>query len=339
MAVYSGSSCGNLTLKGCNDYDGTCGLNAHLSINVTAGNSYWVEIGGHQGASGDGLLTITCGGGQVQYPYDLGDAPDSTNHFGKNMRTYYSNIIANFPTVYEGNPIHGPIHFQPKAKAFLGNSIYSVTFEGEADQGPDQDPTNNILPNTNEADKDLKDDGIPNDRMPLILDTCKLNTFQYDVFVVDPNQDMYVNVWFDWNRDGDWNDDGTNDQTLRCQTCNGMENIKEWAVQNQLLFGLNPGKNTITTPGFLAWNPTTWIYSAIWMRITISDQPFKGGSGAGGSGPAAGYMYGETEDYYFYPAQGCVVCEDLTGDGEVDLNDLIQYMLNWLDNCYDYDFN
>jgi len=59
----------------------------------------------------------------------------------------------------------------------------------------------------------------------------------------------------------------------------------------------------------------------------------KGGTGAAGSGPANGYNYGETEDYYFTPNENCAVCEDLNRDGTVDEYDLFTYMLNWLDSC------
>ena len=71
------------------------------------------------------------------------------------------------------------------------------------------------------------------------------------------------------------------------------------------------------------------------MRITISDQPWKGGTGAGGSGPANGYDYGETEDYYFTPNESCSICEDWNGDGSIDEYDLFTYISMWLDSCSD----
>ena len=77
------------------------------------------------------------------------------------------------------------------------------------------------------------------------------------------------------------------------------------------------------------------------MRITISGQPWKGGEnplalGNGGSGPAAGYVIGETEDYLFKPELGdgpCTLCQDLNGDGRIDLNDLWLVMDLWLVQC------
>ena len=90
--------------------------------------------------------------------------------------------------------------------------------------------------------------------------------------------------------------------------------------------------NTITTPGFIAWYPVTGDQK-IWMRITLSESPWKGGSGSAGSGPLNGYNYGETEDYYFTPIPSCTICEDLNRDGTVDKLDLFDYMYEWLNNC------
>lgn len=341
MAVYTGTSCSNLTIPplGCND-DADCGQQSKLTLNVTTGKTYWIEVGGFDNATGAGKLTISCGG-QVQTASDLGDAPDNTNHFpSSNMRTYDHQAPAKFPTVYQGNAIVGPIHLNPKTVAYLGDS---VTYEDEADQGYDQDATNNLIPsqlNVN-ADKDGGDDGVVMHSDPFLGKTfgmthCQLSAFDYKVNVIDPNVDMYVNVWFDWNRDGDWNDSGLTDTQLNCSSCDTSGIVNEWAVQNQLLFDLNAGLNTLTTPGFLAWYPASGD-KKIWMRITLSDQPFKGGTGAAGSGPANGYDYGETEDYYFTPAEDCSDCIDWDRNGTLNENDLytymINYMWNWLNNC------
>jgi len=104
------------------------------------------------------------------------------------------------------------------------------------------------------------------------MNHCKLTAFNYVVNVIDPNAEMWVNVWIDWNRDGDWSDSGKTDINLNCSSCNTGGIVNEWAVQNQLLYNLPAGLNTITTPGFLAWNPATGD-KKVWMRITISDQP------------------------------------------------------------------
>ncbi|MCK5108411.1 MAG: hypothetical protein KAR25_01850, partial [Methanosarcinales archaeon] len=229
---------------------------------------------------------------------DLGDAPDSTNNFPASM-TAYPGVPANFPTVYgAGSPPHGPIHHRPKALAFLGKS---VSLESEADIGPDEDGVNNIKPLNDAANLDKADDGVS---MPLVLVHCEPNTFDYVVTVVDPlYRSVYVNVWFDWNRDGDWND------VMKCPGLPGTlpAPAPEWAVQNQQLQLSGPGVFTFTTPRFIAWLPPQVEAepSARWMRITLSERKWKPFasvhgvvvSNAGGSGPAGGYRYGETEDY------------------------------------------
>ena len=229
---------------------------------------------------------------QPQPEHELGDAPDSTNNFGLAMNAY-PGVVANYPTVYlTGSPPFGPIHLQPQAVAWLGPG---VTLENEADVGPDQDPTNNIFPPTNTSDQDLADDGVLN--MPISLPKCyPQTTFNYQINVVNPAVGLYVNVWFDWNRDGDWND------TLLCTSTN----TPEWAVQNQLFpaVSLLPGLNNVTTPPFRPWHSTLYKQN-IWMRITLSEQPWVG-TGSGGSGPAAGYYLGETEDYFFAPDPNCL---------------------------------
>jgi len=76
------------------------------------------------------------------------------------------------------------------------------------------------------------------------------------------------------------------------------------------------------------------------MRITLSEQPWKGGEnpgklGNGGSGPIAGYEVGETEDYIFTPDRRCSICEDLNGNGEMDFDDLLILLYQWLECCLD----
>ena len=226
--------------------------------------------------------------------HELGDAPDSTNTFGALMMAYPPGgppgVIANFPTVYmAGSPPFGPIHRLPLNVAWLGQG---VSRENEADIGPDEDPSNNILPMANTPDRDGFDDGV---LFPLVLPRCKPATFQFVVTVANvPGGPLYVNAWFDWNRDGDWDD------WLPC----AMVMTSEWAVQNQPLVFAGPGQYVITTPPFLPWHPAQPLRPGpIWMRITLSEQQWApgGGLGDGGSGPPQGYEFGETEDYYFEP--------------------------------------
>jgi len=325
LAVYMGNDC-DLTsndLIECND-DAPGVYQSEITFAAIAGEKYLVEIGGYGSNVGQGILNISCEAGAVENAPDLGDAPDSTNNFSRNM-TAYSGVKANFPTVYnDGSDIgpFGPAHLNDQVVAYLGKSI---TAETEADKGADDDGLNNINPSSGTKNNDKGDDGVVT---PLNLPTCQWTTFEYSVNVVDPEIDLYVNVWFDWNRDGDWDD------TLEC--AQGL--AKEWAVQNQLLFNLPVGINKITSPAVLPWHPTS--PEQIWMRITLSEQPWKHGSNPGvkgnaGSGPEEKYLFGETEDYYFIPDLSYVICQDFNGDGKINTDDLVDFTENWLEYCPD----
>jgi len=269
----------------------------------------------------------------IQGKTDLGDAPDSTNNFGVEMAAYptshtglpYS-IMANFPTVYDdgsGTGPYGPIHLNNNMVAYLGKWI---TREIEADTGPDEDTLNNIRPTPgHSANADGGDDAI---KLNMIsLPNCCWTTIDYEVTVVDPNVDVWVNIWLDWNRDGDWDD------VLDCPE----GPAPEWAVQNQFLFNLSTGLNHITSPAFLPWHSDD-LPEKIWMRITLSEQPWKTGSDPGvvgnaGSGPVTKYEIGETEDYYWSPENTCSICRDHDGDGDIDMDDLVFYTAEWLEDC------
>jgi len=330
LAAYDGCECYPTSgrLLQCNDDFGS-NTNSQVTFAAIAGNQYLIEVGGYGSEKGQGLLTVSCEGVATPDKPDLGDAPDSTNNAGSAMTAYPAGgptgVKANYPTVHlsgTGVGPFGPVHLNAEIVAHLGKKI---TRETEADSGPDQDGVNNINPSTNSPNLDQGDEAVV---VPLNMPACRWTTFGYTVNVVDPNVDLYVNVWCDWNRDGDWDD------TLECVTAPAPE----WAVRNQLLFKLPVGLNQITTPAFLPWHPATGP-KTIWMRITLSEQPFKGGSapegkvGAGGSGPLEKYLIGETEDYYFTPDLSFNVCEDFNGDGVVNTQDLVAFTAAWLEHC------
>jgi len=332
LAAYDGCGCYPTfaaNLIECNDDAGNS-YQSEVTFAATAGNQYLLEIGGYANEKGAGLLTITCEGVVVANKTDLGDAPDSTNNAHVAMMAYPSQgmlpvvVPASYPTVYnDGSGLgpYGPVHVNAQAVAFLGKKI---TRETEADTGADEDGVNNIRPSTNTPDRDQGDDGVV---FPLSLPNCWWSTFDYIVNVIDPDTDLWVNVWIDWNRDGDWDD------TLDCPE----GPAPEWAVQNQLLFNLPVGINQITTPAFLPWHPENGTED-LWMRITLSGQPWRGGSNPGvkgnaGSGPQAKYVIGETEDYRFTPDVTCSICKDYNGDGNIDINDLVAFVSDWLENC------
>jgi hypothetical protein len=232
---------------------------------------------------------------------ELGDAPDSTNHSGVPMNTgYLPNNQANFPTVYDPlltGPV-GPLHLNANGFAWLGSQVSN---EGEADTGWDQDGLNNINP-SGSADQDLLDDSVTN----VFLPDCQLTRFQYSATNASTTTpvNVYINVWFDWTHDGDWDDQP------RCAVDPSTDALApEWAVQNDIV-ALAPGFNPVLfTPFFRSHNPPG---QTVWMRITLTDVPINAANnggpffnpadlGKGGSGPVGGYKFGETEDYFVHP--------------------------------------
>ncbi|MFQ5576232.1 MAG: hypothetical protein ACE5G8_04505, partial [Anaerolineae bacterium] len=105
------------------------------------------------GEPGEARLHIACS--------DLGDAPTSNNHFGAAMDAFPP-TPAFYPTVFDplaaGPTGPGPFHYNAELM-HLGRM---VSFEREADLGPDTDPTNNILPLLNIPNQDEFDDGLLN---------------------------------------------------------------------------------------------------------------------------------------------------------------------------------
>jgi len=332
LAVYDGCECYPTSgdLIECND-DAGGGYTSAVTFAAVEGEQYLIEVGGYGSGKGEGLLTVSCQGVVPSGKTDLGDAPDSTNNFGTQMSAYPSthtglpySIMAHFPTVYNdgsGTGPYGPVHINNTMVAYLGKTI---TRETEADTGPDEDTYNNLKLNAGiSSNRDNGDDAI---KLPLSLPNCCWTTIEYEVTVVDPSVDIWVNMWFDWNRDGDWDD------VVNCPE----GPAPEWAVKNQFLFNLPVGLNKITSPAILPWHPDN--VDDIWIRITLSEQPWKTGSDPGvagnaGSGPKNKYQIGETEDYYFVPDKTCSICKDYNGDGVIDMDDLVFFTAEWMENC------
>ncbi len=243
----------------------------------------------HAGQALDLAFIITSGESAVA-DCELGDAPDHSNSLSaEETLAYPSGVVADFPTVYQaGSPPCGPLHLMPRDAFYLGRW---VSLENEADLGPDEDAVNNLHPATGVANRDGADDGL---QWPVVMPSCQQTTLDYVVTATSNLAGrMYVNVWCDWNRDGDWND------TIRCP--DGAE-VPEWAVQDDRPFIPELGTFTLTTPAFLCWHPeTAGASDPLWLRITVSERPWAGDPAIGGSGPEEGYNYGETEDYYLQP--------------------------------------
>ena len=244
-------------------------------------------------------------------PSDLGDAPDSVNHSGTPMLAYPSPpVTAHFPTVHDASlpGWRGPAHLAAKSGVWLGPD---VSFEDEADTGGDQDGVNNLDPQGPAANQDNRDDGV--NPSAVLLPSCGSTQLSFDLSAAPnaPAGNYYVNVWFDFTRDGDW-DDG-----FRCAVGPTIDaHGQEWAVQNMIVnvpgnLALG-GAAPFTTPSFVSLNPGT---APLWMRITASEQPVLAGDNGGpftaptdlgraastGSTYVSGYATGETEDYLLSP--------------------------------------
>lgn len=244
---------------------------------------------------------------QIEYrPADLGDAPDSTNHAAGTNMTAYAGTQGNFPTVFDpalGSP-QGPLHRQPRG-LHLGQR---VSREVEADVGPDEDPSNNLLPAADSANRDRGDDGIrPNQ---LGFQGCQVSTFRASVFAHPAMlakmqekglEKVYINSWIDGindagaaGGDGDWADE------MQCPSGSAPEHIViDHPVDVASLIG---GNNviTVTTSGPVPWNGQ----SEAWFRISLSEVEsvkLAGKPYGDGRGPATGFRTGETEDYKLYP--------------------------------------
>ncbi|MEZ4674435.1 MAG: DUF11 domain-containing protein [Caldilineaceae bacterium] len=135
---------------------------------------------------------------------DFGDAPDSrSNHHGKSNIAYPS-VQGQFPTVWEGTPAgesSGPAHAS-LVDFWLGSEISG---EKDADLLPDSDGVTNILANgtADVADQDKGDDGWLNPTVP--IENCRETMFHVRVSrgaIANQVERLYLNVWFDGNRDG-----------------------------------------------------------------------------------------------------------------------------------------
>jgi plastocyanin len=248
---------------------------------------------------------------------DLGDAPDSSNHAVAPM-TAYPAVQADFPTVFDpatGAP-PGPVHLNPRP-FHLGRR---VTPEAEADVGPDMDPTNNIEPALNVADRDRFDDGVPvhllafqscqttNIPVRVAIRAAAVNYFQ------EGGGKGYLNVWLDGDRDGDWAD------SANCSPVPGLPSVapEHIVIDYEVdVVALGAGLHTLSVPtGRVPW-PAAGGQSA-WLRVTLSDRPVdKPLTAAGiaygdGRGYATPFALGETEDYYYVPQGAAEAGADVT---------------------------
>jgi hypothetical protein len=245
----------------------------------------FLNLGGAQVTPFDLASTPRCLSCDSAMLGDLGDAPDSTNHYATSAMTAYPAVSANFPTVFDeatGVPV-GPMHWFPKQDHWLG---VDVSTEADADLLPDNDGLTNIDPTMDLANRDFYDDGLLS---PISLPNCQLTSIQYSVRIVSAATIRYVNAWIDFNRDGDWADSMTCIDPVTGLT----ETVDEWVVQDHV-YSNGPGTWTLTSPTFRSLDTD----EPMWMRLTATDVP---ATGTDGSGPESGFEYGETEDYLLMP--------------------------------------
>ncbi len=237
---------------------------------------------------------------------DFGDAPDGlSNHHGK-PNSAYPSVPARFPTVWGNTPIgegSGPAHTST-TQAWLGKEIST---EKDADLLPDSDGKTNILDagTADVADMDKGDDGWLNPTVP--MENCRETMLHVRVARTTAalqRDHLYLNVWFDGNRDGDWEDVG------ECPSSDNTNQGRsfEWIVQNYTV-----DLAAIPAGGYLDLRvPSVLIHNSkpeaqAWMRFTLSEEPAvrptaTSTSAAGlpdGRGPAFPntFRLGETEDY------------------------------------------
>ncbi|MEZ4673029.1 MAG: DNRLRE domain-containing protein [Caldilineaceae bacterium] len=239
----------------------------------------------------------------VPAPEELGDAPDSTNHFAGVAMTAYTGVQANFPTVFDPGTgaDQGPKHSKPQL-LHLGPG---VSREAEADLGPDADGINNIWPPADANDQDWFDDGARLTNLancqPARVDV-RVNSSQPAVnWFGNNNRVAYLNVWLDSNHDGDWADGFT---------CVDEASQNKAVVEHILIdypvdvAALGAGLQTLNNiaTGLVGW-PAQGANAARWVRFTLSEEPsnkplnYNGIQYGDGRGYATAFRTGETEDY------------------------------------------
>lgn len=185
---------------------------------------------------------------------DFGDAPDGAGAGYSNSAT-----LGSFPSLAANG---GPQHKRVRAL---------VLGAGESAEG-----------DSRQVDRD-SDDGVE----PL-LKACSakselrtvINAARLPKRKAKARDTFYVNAWFDWNRDGDWEDDDD-----RC--------APEWAIENFPVSAAELERGIL--PLAIQFAAGSQV-KELWYRVTLTRNEPVAFADAGG--PAGGYAFGETEDYF-----------------------------------------
>jgi len=244
---------------------------------------------------------------------DLGDAPDSANHFGSpyanTAYAFPATVLGKFPTTFDpatAPPIQGqgPKHLSI-AHMWLGAA---VTAESEADQLPDSDGATNILNlGADLADMDRADDGWLN-RWTAVFTDCETTELVVRVtrssMPLPPTlTNLFLNVWFDGMgnqptlpSDGDWQD------LKDCPNGSGVPAFaREWIVQDAPIpiIPTNSSQVFTITTRLVPNNTPTLTH---WLRFSLSELQavtISTPDDADGRGPVNAFRMGETEDYLY----------------------------------------
>jgi hypothetical protein len=221
-----------------------------------------------------------------------GDAPSSHYHGGPAppMETYVgSGVEAQFPVVWDwdGTLGPGPVTGYYGFCHYSGSTTYLgslPTYELDADLMPDRDLVTNIEPGTNTPDRDLSDDGVTIPGLP----ACIATTLRFEGYN-GSGSILYLNVWADWNRDGDW-EDGTQ--------CDCGDD--EWAIQDHIVQPCPIDESVDIIPCHLG-DPA----EPLWIRVTLTKVPLAPlgepwiYGGQPHPAPNGCFELGETQDFLF----------------------------------------